>query len=210
MKNVIILHEYGSPQHFHGLVFLLKKEGYKYSFYEVEFLTQLKLSIRLFSFNYLYRGIRNLLFFLTFPLREKTKVILSVAPYNKKLVWLRKLLKHHETYYFTSYTTWDQSIYVHSYDNNPKIISEWHDFLLDDIKHTFAVSNKAKVEMLKNGFAREDKITVVNHSFTTQICPKPDRIKGNVFISASQMAQHKGIEELLVYFAEHPELRLNC
>lgn len=208
MKNVIILHEYGSPQHFHGLTYLLREKGYKYSYYEVEFITQLKLAIRLLSFNYLYRGIRNLLFFLTFPFRRKTKVILSVAPYNKKLVWLRKLLKCHEAYYFTSYTTWDQSIYVHSYDNNPKIISEWHNFLLDDINHTFAVSNKTKVEMLKNGFAKENKISVVNHSYTTLISPEFDRKKGNVFISASQMAQHKGIEELLLYFAEHQDLRL--
>ncbi len=208
MKNVIILHEYGSPQHFHGLTYLLREKGYKYSYYEVEFIKQLKLAIRLLSFNYLYRAVRNFLFFLTFPLRKKTKVILSIAPYNNKLLWIRKLLKKHDSYFFISYTVWDQSMYVYGFDNNPNVLPVWHKFLMEDIKHTFVVSEKAKVEMLKNGFAKENKISVVNHSYTTPISPELDRKKGNVFISASQMAQHKGIEELLVYFAEHPELRL--
>jgi len=141
MKHVIILHEYGSPQHFHGLVYLLNKRGYHYSFYEVEFLTQLKLSIRLLSFNYLYRGIRNLFFFLTFPLRKRTKVILSIAPYSKKMVGWRKLLKRHDAYFFISYTVWDQSMYVHSYDNDQNVLDDWHGFLMNDVKHSLATTS---------------------------------------------------------------------
>lgn len=208
MKNIIILHEYGSPNHFRGLVSLLNQKGIGYSFYELNWWSKIKKGIKQGSFPLIYRGIRNFVFLQILPFLSRRKVILSIAPYNPQMVSLRRKLKRHQSFFFISYTIWDQSMFVHDYYGDENVLAEWREFLLEDTTHIFAVSEKTKSEMVKNNFAVASKVSVVYHSYKIRINPLPVHDKTNSFISVGGLTASKGTEELLKIFANRPELQL--
>ena len=166
------------------------------------------MGIKQLSLHHIYKGIKDFVFLHTMQYKKPTKIILSIAPYNKAMVTLRKRLKKHRSYFFISYTIWDQSAFVHGYNNDKRIIDEWRGFLLDDVEHIFVVSEKTKKEMILNNFAKESSISVVNHSYNTQIQPKEYQRKTNTFITVAVLSEKKGISELLDIFKLKPELKL--
>lgn len=208
MKKIYIIHEYGAPNHFIGLTYLLREKGWGYSFYELNYLAKIRHGIKHFELSLIIRGIINWFFIKTIKFRRPGKIILAIAPYNKVLVSLRKKLDKHQVYYFTSYTVWDQSTCVHDYHNDECLLITWKEFLWKDTTHIFAVSEKAKDEIVRNGFATADKVSVVNHSYTTNIETLPNTKKKNIFIAVGGLAKHKGTEELLDFFSRRPDLKL--
>ena len=207
-RKYIILHEYGEPKHFLGLFYLFESNGFGYDQYEVDYIRQFRLGVKKKSLHHIYKGIKDFIFLHTIQYKKPTKIILSIAPYNKAMVPLRKKLKKHRSYFFISYTIWDQSVYVHDYNNDQRIIDEWRGFLLNDVEHIFVVSEKTKREMILNNFAKEGKISVVNHSYKTKVQPKENKRKTNSFITVAVLSEKKGISELLDIFKTKPELRL--
>ena len=207
-NKVVILHEYGAPNHFRGLIYLLNNNNINYAFYELNWWAKIKKGLKQGSLSLICRGIRNLMFLQFIPLIKTRKVILSIAPYNPQMVQLRRKLKKHQSYFFISYTIWDQSTFVHDYHNDERILEEWRNFLLKDVSHIFVVSEKTKAEMIKNHFATANKISVVNHSYHIKPTPKPNLKKTNSFIAVGGLVHHKGTEELLEIFSKRPELQL--
>lgn len=208
MNKIVIIHEYGAPNHFWGLTYLLKENGLRYVFYELNWRVKLRSGVKNFRPSEIFRAVRNWIFIQTLQYRKSTKVILGIAPYNEMLVHLRNKLRNHSVYYFTSYTVWDQSICVHDFHGDEKIIKVWRDFLLYDAKYIFAVSEKSKREMIVNNFATEDKVAVVNHSYITKIRPSEKQKKEPVFIAVGGLVKHKGVEELLQIFSKRPDLKI--
>lgn len=207
-KDIIyILHEYGEPSHFLGLTYLLEKNNIPYKFYEINFFIQIKFAIKKRSYTYFLKFFRDIWFLWTLPYKKRTKVILSMAPYHNSLPSIRKKLKNHIPFFFISYTCWDQSMYVYDYKND-NILNEWRNFMLNDVKHIFVVSEKTKTEMIKNDFAIDSKVSVVYHSYTTQVYPANEKKKENIFITVSALLPNKGIIELLDIFSKKPQSKL--
>lgn len=203
MKNsVIILHEYGAPNHFRGLVYLLNYHNFRYAFYELDWWVKIKRGLKQGSVSMIWRGIRNLMFLQILPILKPRKIVLSAAPFNPQMVMLRRKLKRHQTYFFCSYTIWDQSTCVHDYHNDIRILAEWRDFLTKDVSHIFVVSEKTKTEMINNHFATANKVSVVNHSYHIKPTPKFYQKKTNSFIAVGGLTRHKGTEELLDIFSK--------
>ena len=208
MRKICILHEYGANNHFSGLTYLLKIEGYSFSFYELNCWHQIIRGIKHLQLSHICRGIRNLCFIKTLKFRKPSKVVVALAPYNNQLPYLRISLKRHQVYYFTSYTVWDQSTCVHDFHGDKALLDEWRHFLREDVDHVFAVSEKTKHEMIRNGFTDDEMVSVVNHSYVTPICPPAKAKKTPVFIVVGGLVKHKGTEELLEIFSSRSDIRL--
>lgn len=206
MNKVYIVHEYGAPSHFYALDHLLASHGIPSFKYELNILGQAKGVVKTFSFPPFVRMLRNLGFLLSLPFLKPTKVVLGLAPYDRSLTMLRPFLKRHKVYYFTSYTCWDGSRQVHR--SGPHTRSVWQAFLRNDAAHIFAVSEKTRTELIRNGLATDSNVTVVGHSYITRPEITPVHRKDNRFIMVGDLKAIKGIEELLACFAARPDAYL--
>lgn len=206
MYKVYIVHEYGAPSHFYALDHLLASHDIPSSKYELNLLGQAKEVVKTFSSRSFLRMLRNLGFILSLPFLKPAKVVLGLAPYDRSLTMLRPFLKRHQVYYFTSYTCWDGSRQVHR--SGPHTRSVWQAFLRNDAAHIFAVSEKTRTELIRNGLTTSSNVTVVGHSYITRPEITPVHRKDNRFIMVGGLQANKGIEELLACFAARPNAYL--
>ena len=205
-NRVYVVHEYGAPSHFYALDHLLAAHGIPSASYELNLLGQAKEAVKTRSMRPFLRMWRNLGFLLSLPFRKPAKVVLGLAPYDRSLVLLRPWLKRHHVFYFTSYPCWDGSRQVHR--SGPRTVAAWRDFLRQDVDHVFAVSEKTKTELVRNGLASPSGVTVVGHSYVARPMAPAVHPKDNQFITVGSLDSRKGIEELLACFAARPDAQL--
>lgn len=205
-KTIYVLHETGCPTHYLALDTLARRNGYRLKFNQFNFIGHFKRAIKGKDYT-LLQWIDDIFMMLRFLLMKKAKVVIGIAPYNNDLRWIRLILKRHEVYYHTSYTCWDGSLYAHQ-PINDKIKALWKKGIANEVKHIFAVSEYTKSELIRNGFSSPYRITVVNHSFNVSIGPDTNHHKGNRFILVCVLTKHKGVDELLEYFKQHPKAHL--
>lgn len=208
MKKIYAVHEYGCPSHFNALDYLVKEEEGYVVYRELNLFTQLARSIKYMSVNRFRKFLLNISFLLTIPFQNKCKIVLGLAPYNYHLRLISFLFNKHDVYYFTSYTCWDQTRMVHSKFFSEDLLLFWKDYLKNRVKHIFAVSDLARVELVINGFADVEKITVVNHSYNVLIEPLPNATISNNFITVATLEKKKGIDELIEIFKANSHLNL--
>lgn len=201
-NKIYVVHEYGAPTHYHALVELATQKGYQVVFRE--------LWTYRFAAKHPDRWLRyllNKLFWIIVPFLPKSKIVLGIAPFNNKLKKYMHHFRHHECYYHTSYSCWDGSMQAHPARGEDDI-NLWKNFTNEYVKHIFAVSEKTKSELISNGFASEDRISIVNHSYTDLIQTTKYKKKENSFIYVGRVNEQKGIKELLNIFENHPEASL--
>ena len=205
-SRVYIVHEYGAPSHFYALDHLLATHGIPSSQYELNILGQAKEAVKTHSVRPFLRMWRNIGFILSLPFLRPVKVVLGLAPYDRGLVLLRPFLKRHQVYYFTSFTCWDGSRQVHR--SGPRSVAVWQDFLRQDVDHIFAVSDKTRTELIRNGLASPSRVTVVGHSYVARPMASATHKPDKMFITVCSLESRKGIEELLSCFSARPDAHL--
>ena len=188
--KIFILHAFGAPEHYIALEALARREGLTLVYRQLNFRDR----------------IRDPWFLLTLPFRRPCKIVLGVAPYDNRLPWLLLLLRHHAVYYHTSYVCWDGSKFRHK-AKNERVIAAWRKFTGSFARHIFAVSEATRRELVANGWATEDRISTVGHSYTFKVEPRP-RVKDSSFVYAGRLVEFKGIRELLDIFSSRPEATL--
>lgn len=208
-KTVYVLHKNGANSHYIGLDFLLKENNIKIKYREFSVIGMFFKSLVKLKGKTLYKQIVNGLFLLSLLVTKNKKVVLSIAPYDKKLGKLLPLFKNHKIYYHTSWTCWDQTFHPKRKNNSPKVYAIWKKFLEHHTTHIFSVTQKGKKELLKNYALEESHISVVNHSVDQKFAQEitPDR-KRNSFIYLGRLIPIKGIEELLAVFSKVPSCSL--
>lgn len=202
MKNkIFVCHEYYTPSHYTALEYLAKEKGYTVIYCEPNLLRQLRLSVR----NKIPRKrfFHNAIYTLILLFTHGYKIIIGIAPYNKFLKTLLWILKGHELYYHSSYSCWDGSRCAHKYNDHD--LTVWKDFTQYRIKHFFAVSQKTKDEVVKNGFAKQQNISIVNHSYNLNITLDNLCDFSKTFICVGRICKEKGIIQLLEIFSRHPD-----
>ena len=205
--KIYFLHEYGAPSHICALEFLCKKNNIQLQQRELNILHQLGSCIKNFNFLKLKRMLNNVLFIFNLLFSSNKKIVLGIAPYNYKLYYLDFVLRNHFVYYFTSYTCWDQTCMAHKFLYSRSLLYKWRVFLSQKVMHIFAVSNKVRDELVRNGFSEKEKITVVYHSLKKKYTAL--NVKRNVnFIYSGRLVKEKGIEELLEYFKKNNKFNL--
>lgn len=205
MKRIFVLHEYGAPTHYHALRVLARQHGQQVVFRIFDCLLdraivpKVKLAVR-----HPICMLQSICFLLTLPLRKPTKIVLGIAPFNRHLPFLMKLLRKHQVYYHTSYSRWDGTRWVHQ-PSSAELVSLWKNFTSQYVQHIFSVSEWTKNQLTKNAYATADRISVVNHSYTRRIDADANLPKKNSFLCVSSLTEWKGIPELLNIFTCHPE-----
>ena len=206
MDKIYIIHEYGAPTHFYALDCLLRSKGIHSVKYELNIYGQMKKAVKKLSFRSFLRMWHNIGFLLSLPFLKPSKVVLGLAPYHWCLVPLLPFLKRHKVFYFTSFICWDGSRQVHH--AGPRIVGLWHDFLIHHVAHIFAVSQRSRSELIRNGLSSESGVTVVGHSYITRPEVSKCHRKDNRFIYVGDLKPIKGIEELLACFRARPDAHL--
>ena len=207
-KKIIILHEYGAPTHYNALNYLAELNGYQLEYFTFDSVLSTNPIVWLKAFiKHPLQHLRNAFFLSTLTFRRPSKIVIGIAPFNNHLPLLIRLTKKHQVYYHTSYCFWDGSICVHE-PYSDSIIECWKNFTRNYVKHIYCVSQYSKEQIVANGYATPERISVVNHSYLKKIDVEVSKRKKLRFICVAVLAPHKGILQLLEYFSKHPELNL--
>lgn len=204
-KTIYVLHKNGAKSHYIALEHLLNTHHIILK--HREFSVFSKLFKGIFSLNFLLikKQLINLSFLCNLLFSKNKKIVLGIAPFDSKLNRLTKILKNHQVFYHTSWTYWDKTFHPKNKNNTPKIFEQWRQFLEEDVKHIFTVTNQSKQQLLKNYKIPENKINTVYHSLDNSFLKKTKNNRtNNSFIYLGRLVPQKGIEEILSYFSNNP------
>ncbi|MEG9328821.1 glycosyltransferase family 4 protein [Salinimicrobium catena] len=173
---------------------------------EFSIFTKIFKALRSFDLPTLKKQVINFVFLLNLFFSRNKKIVLGIAPFDHKLLFLLKLLKNHCVYYHTSWAHWDRTFHPKTKKNSQKVFEAWTFFLEKKSLHIFSVTQTGKERMLKNYDLPADKITVVAHSLAPQFKEIPVLTrKKNSFIFVGRLVPQKGLEEALKYFSHHED-----
>ncbi len=209
-QTVYILHKNGADSHYIGLRYLLEQNNMILKYREFSVVGKMVKAVKKTDWQSFKKQWINLFFLLSLLFRKEKKVVLGIAPFDKKLKRLLPVLKNHQVYYHTSWTCWDKSFHPKR-NKSEKIFKVWQGFLEQQTKHIFCVSKTSKKSLLANYNIPSEKISPVFHSINPKFFKKTTKSKKpKSFIYIGRMLPEKGVEELLNFFAaaENKHLQL--
>jgi len=208
-KVVYVLHEYGAKSHYRALEYLCKTKDTEIVYREFSILKSIIKSIIRFDIKLLKKQFLNILFLLSLIFTKNKKVILGIAPYDFRLLFLSFILRNHKVYYHTSWPYWNRTFYPKKPFANTWFIDFWERDVQSKFIKIFAVSKSTRDDLIKHLSIDENKIVVVNHSFDDTIYSYKEReFNKRKFLYVGKLEPHKGIYEILEYFSNKPELSL--
>jgi len=210
-KTIYILHEYGANSHYRALKYFLYKNKIHIKHIEFSITKNILKSILKLNFQLFSKQIINIIFILNLTFTKNKKIVLAVAPYDFRLLFLKFILRNHKVYYHTSWTSWDKTYFPKKLFVNRFLIKFWEDFLRKDVINVFSVTQQTKDELIKNIGLLDEKIKVVYHSYDNNIFHKNTfTYNGNLkFLYVGRFVGEKGIEEILEYFARNKNINLS-
>jgi glycosyltransferase involved in cell wall biosynthesis len=181
-KKIFILHEYGSNSHYRALKYLCNIRDVDVIYREFSITKSfiksiLKRDVKLFKKQFL-----NIIFLVSLIFSKNKKIILGVAPYDFRLVFLSFILKNHQLYYHTSWTSWDRSFYPKKLFVCEWLINFWEGFIRNRFIKIFVVSEVTQNELINYLKVDKNKIVVVNHSYDDNIYNYINRDFTNKFL----------------------------
>ncbi len=201
-KKIIILHEFGAPNHFRALEYLLK-----YQYPDVELVygeLSIKAVIKKIIRNKDFSGVRrlpgNLKTLVMLYFQKNHLVILGISPYSFRLAYLLKMLKHHQVFYITSWAFWEEDHLPKSLFKRNKVVQNaWKIFLEQTVSGIFCVTQKS-LNSLSERYKLNCKNAVVYHSFDASIYHPPKNIlRSNIPIKcifAGDFIPEKGLPDI--------------
>ena len=208
-RKIYILHENGANSHYRALKYLCQSKNSSLVYREFSIFKSILKSIIKSDKELLKKQLLNIYFLTSLIFSKNKKIVLGMAPYDFRLLFLSFLLRKHQVYYHTSWTSWDKSFYPKKLFVNSWLIKFWEKFLNYKILHIFAVSSETKKELIKNVKIDLLKISVVYHALDDTIYkPMQHNIKLD-FIYVGRLEKQKGIEEILEYFSKNNNIILS-
>ncbi len=210
-KAIYILHESGAGIHHRALKFLCDKNSVEIKHYEFTLLKNIIKSFFKLDIHLFIKQFQNIAFIFALLFTKNKKILLGIAPYDFRLIFLKYILKNHKVYYHTSWICWDGTYYPKKLFVNNFVINTWKDFLQKDIVTIFSVTQQTKNQLIKNIGLEDEKIKVVYHSFDSQIFYKYNLpYSGKLeFLYAGRIVDQKGILEILEYFSRNQNINLS-
>jgi len=207
MDKIYVLHEYGAYNHYNGLSALCKQHNIKLVFREFRFLHLIGSGIEHRNLHRVTKQAINFCFLINLLFTSGKTIVLGMHPYDRKLPILLFLLRNHRIFYHSSFTAWNPSDMEKYKRTSVKKINRIRNFIQEKTVHIFAVTDKAKNSICSFSSIKENKISVVYHSYTFPLEPSalPSR---NTYIYVGRMDKDKGIEELCEYFSRNLGLKL--
>lgn len=206
MNKIYVFHEYGSPSHYNGLVYLCNSRGLELVFREIRLLHLIGSGIKHRKYRRISKQILNFLFLMNLLFTKNKKIILALCPYNWRLLFLIPFLRNHKIYFHSSYTFWNPTS-SNLYSENSLLFKVWKKFLLESVCEIYSVTEETKNQIVKYIKYPQEHIHVVFHSFKETL-HVPSRNKTNRFLYVGRMDKQKGIEELCECFKKRKDLHL--
>lgn len=206
-KKVYVLHEYGSNSHYNALKQLCDDNGFELVFREFRVIHLIGSGIEHKKLQRILKQFVNFAFLFNLTFTKGKKVVLGMHPYDWRLPILNFILRNHTVYYHTSFTLWhpkETKEYANTSIRKQERIKK---FINTNVKHIFAVTQKAKDSLFSFCNCNPDKVTVVYHSYTIDLQPSV-MPPTNTYIYVGRMDKDKGVIELLDYFSKRSNLQL--
>lgn len=208
-QTIYVLHKQGADSHYTALDFLVKNHSGTLKYREFSVFTKIFKGLRSFDLKVLKKQGANIAFLANLLVSRNKKVVLGIAPFDHKLLFLLKILKHHTVYYHTSWAHWDRSFHPKTKKNSEKVFEAWRYFLEEKCSHIFSVNQKGKEQLLANYNIPSEKINIVYHSLAPEFSGIPSvPRKKNSFIYVGRLVPQKGLREVLGYFTANKEASL--
>ena len=199
--TVIILHEYGAPSHYNGLKKLLNDCNKNLFFFEFDLARSFKKIFRERSLKSIRRFSANLLFMAAIKLRliRNLKVLIGMAPFDKKIRHLKNVLNNNQIYWHNSWPEWNLSNWKSMPYATDKIPDLWEAFF-NQVDHAFFVTDHAK-KSFQDNLKFQFPISVVHHSYNATIFNDQNREIRDSFqplklIYVGRIVRQKGINKI--------------
>jgi len=210
--TIYILHKTGAKNHHIGLEYLLRQHNGRLVFREFSIAGTFFKSLIRFDLKSMAKQIVNLLFLLNLLFTKNKRVVLGIAPFDRKLTMLLAVLKNHIVFYHTSWTVWDGSHHPKRKNVTPAVMQRWKQFLERDSRHIFAVSHESKIQLQANYEITDDRISVVRHAFDAKTFNSAGRKETQSeplqFLYVGRLVKQKGLVEVLEIFSKSPGRKL--
>ncbi|MDN3593374.1 glycosyltransferase [Zunongwangia endophytica] len=208
-KKVYILHKNGANRHYAGLQYLLEMQGGSIYYREFSIFTKIAKAVKRLDSQLFIKQISNLFFLINLVFSKNKKVVLGIPPFDKKLIFLLKILKHHRLFYHTSWTCWDKSFHPKKHEHKKGVMKAWNFFLEKKVEYIFTVTKESSQQISSNFKVDNDRLVVVAHSLTIDFKDIYNYDKeDNSFIYLGRLVPQKGIEQMLSCFSKKPSAKL--
>jgi len=209
-KKIYILHKNGANSHYLALEHLLKSNNQDLVFREFSVFSKLIKGLLKLDLKSIKKQWINLFFLIELIFTSNKKVVLGIAPFDKKIGILLKILNRHAVYYHTSWANWDGSFVPKSKKVTKELKEKWKVFIENKCSTIFTVTEIAKEQLCKYYEVDPSKIFVVNHSFdeTKFKYKSNNETLPNSFIYVGRLRKEKGIEEILEWFSVNSKANL--
>ena len=209
-NKIYILHEYGANSHYRALDYLAKKNNTELVYREFSIVKNIIKAVVKFDLKLFTKQFINVYFLLNLIFTKNKKIVLGIAPYDFRLIFLSFILKNHKVYYHTSWTCWDKSYFPKKLFVTDWLIAFWERFLQENVIEIFTVTTQTKNELINNLNINEHKINVVYHSFDNKVFKYFNNENiGLNFVYVGRLVLEKGIDEILDYFISHQNINLS-
>jgi glycosyltransferase involved in cell wall biosynthesis len=217
MKSILVIHEYGAPEHYAGAKTAAQQWGGELECREFSTLLLTLKRLKSGSVKGALKALSDFCFLVVaflWPAYLKGRtVILGCAPLDWRLVLLQRCLKHSKIIYHTSWLCWDGSKYpkptrfFHNY-----LHGIWQLFLTHQVKHIAAVTPDVKVQLCEYMLVPSASVSVVYHSFDNSIfkplesLPKVATTKEYKLnlLFVGRLIEEKGIHDLITLAKKMP------
>lgn len=202
MNKLFILHQNGADSHYRSLEYLCDKSDIDCYFREISVISLSVKAILKGNTKLFFKQIVNVCFFIYLLFTKDKKILLALAPFDKRMLYVYPFLRNHNVYYHTSWPYWDGSF--QPYNNGYRIQDVWRVFLKKKVLHIFSVTETAKKSLINNYSIIPSSISVVYHSFSsTNFYQTDHKEKKYDYIYVGRLEEQKGVLELLDYFQKN-------
>ncbi|UAB84051.1 glycosyltransferase [Zunongwangia sp. SCSIO 43204] len=207
--KVYILHKNGADSHYTGLQYLVEMHEKSIGYREFSIVTNLVKAVKQLDFQLFNKQIINLFFLINLLFSKNKKVVLGIPPFDKKLIFLLKILKNHRLFYHTSWTCWDKSFHPKKHEDKKGVMKAWIFFLEKRVEYIFTVTKETSRQIHANFKVKDDRLIVVAHSLTKDFKSNYNNEKeNNSFIYLGRLVPQKGIKQMLSCFSKKPSAKL--
>lgn len=211
INRIVILHEYGEPSHYTGLVRYAELNRIPVEFRDFNFFKKILISIRRRNYMGILKAFEDLYWMLKmlfFPrLLRGSYCIVGIAPFDIMIIPMRRILSYSKYIYHTSWLYWDGADHPKkTYFFSTFIRRSWRLFL-KKASSVATVTDDARKSLNVNYPETRGKTNVVYHSFNDQIF----RYKGNKnkrlrVTYLGRMEKYKGINTIIRLVGERPNI----
>lgn len=204
VDKIFVLHEYGEPHHYLALEKAAQERYIKIEYFEFSCIKGLVKALIQKERKKIQKQFKNCLFLFSLLLSKNKKIVLGIAPYDYRLLFLRIFLYSHSIYYHTSWPYWDGTFYPKKRFVNAFVRRQWKKFL-QNVKRVASVTKYTKDELQRYIGIEIQKIDVVYHSYDETIFFDRGLQRDIDFLYVGRLVEAKGIKEILDIFAQREE-----